>query len=227
MSDSPGLLERASGGTVFLDEVDTLTLAMQGKLLRAVEEKTIQRVGSRHDIAVDFRLVTATNADLSQKVREGLFRDDLYFRLNVFPIEIPPLRQRRGDIPILATHFCAQLAATTDLPSPRISAATMNRLMEYQWPGNVRELKNCIERARILSGNCEIMEIEVPLGCAGDRCDTLDNCLGNGWDLKKLQGEYIKAAIQHTKGHRNQAAELLGIDRRTLYRKLRELAQDI
>ena len=223
VSDSTGLLERASGGTLFLDEVETLTPAMQGKLLRAVEEKTIQRVGSSHDISVDFRLIAATNVDLASRVREGTFREDLYFRLNVFPIEIPPLRMRRDDVPLLTTYFCAKLAGLADIPPPRISAGTMNRLMEYSWPGNVRELKNYVERAFIMVGGQGTLEIEVPPGGTWCGCETLEHCLGEGWDLRQLEKEYILAALQHTKGHRSRAAEILGIDRRTLYRKLKEI----
>lgn len=223
VSNSPGLLERASGGTLFLDEVETLTPAMQGKLLRAVEEKTIQRVGSSHDISVDFRLIAATNKDLGKRVRDGLFREDLFFRLNVFPIEIPPLRQRRNDIPLLAAHFCGELAREAGVPPPRISSGTMNRLMEYTWPGNVRELKNYVERAFILLEENGTLEIEVPPGGSQEGCSTLLNCLGKGWDLRQLESEYILAALQHTSGHRSRAADLLGIDRRTLYRKIREI----
>jgi len=221
--DNAGLLEKASGGTVFLDEVETLTAAMQGKLLRTVEEKTIQRVGGRHDIPVDFRLLAATNDDLSEKVRKGLFREDLYFRLNVFPIEIPPLRHRPSDIPLLVNHFIMELAQEFGVPPPRVPRATLNRIMEYPWPGNVRQLKTCVERAFILSGEKRFLELEVPAGGVADSHHALYSCLGNGWDLERLEEEYIRAAMNQTEGHRNKAAQLLGIDRRTLYRKLRKL----
>jgi len=223
VSDSPGLLERASGGTVFLDEVETLTLTMQGKLLRAVEERTIQRVGSRHDIPVDFRLIAATNDCLADKVRDGSFREDLYFRLSVFPIEIPPLRFRLGDIPLLVDHFCAEMAREAGVPIPEVSRSTMNRLMEYAWPGNVRELKHCVERSFILCGDLKALDIDVPPGGPAGQSEVLQSCLGFGWDLERLEEEYIRAAIRRTNGHRNRAAEILGIDRRTLYRKLKKI----
>jgi DNA-binding NtrC family response regulator len=223
-NDSAGLLEIASGGTVFLDEVETLTAVMQGKLLRTVEEKTVQRVGSRHDIPVDFRLIVATNVDLHEKVRKGSFREDLFFRLKVFPIEIPPLRHRPSDIPILVSHFTMKLAQQFGVPPPPVPEANLNRIMGYSWPGNLRQLKHCVERAFILSKERGYLDIEVPAGGAADSHHALYSCLLDGWDLGRLEEEYIRVAMSRTAGHRNKAAELLGIDRRTLYRKLKKIA---
>ncbi|HSG48322.1 MAG TPA: sigma-54 dependent transcriptional regulator [Longimicrobiales bacterium] len=226
VSDTPGLLERASGGTVFLDEVETLTLRMQGKLLRTVEERTIQRIGSRHDIRVDFRLVAATNDDLRERVKAGSFREDLFFRLSVFPIEIPPLRFRLSDVPLLVEHFCEDLAAEAGLPPPEVPQSTLNRLMDHSWPGNVRELKHCVERAFILNGGRGVLELDVPTGIPADHRELLDACLCRGWDLERVEEEYIRAAVRRTGGHRSRAAGMLGIDRRTLYRKLKRIGLD-
>jgi len=226
VSDAAGLLERASGGTVFLDEVETLTPRMQGKLLRTVEERTIQRVGSRHDIPVDFRLIAATNDDLRERVKGGSFREDLFFRLSVFPIELPPLRFRLSDVPLLVDHFCEELAAEAGVPLPDVPQSMLSRLMDYSWPGNVRELKHCVERAFILSGGRGVLELEIPPGMPADQREVLDACLCRGWDLQRLEEEYIRAAVRRTSGHRNRAAAMLGIDRRTLYRKLRTMGVD-
>lgn len=225
-ADRPGLLENAKGGTIFLDEIETLTPLMQGKLLRAVEERTIQRVGASHDIPVDFRLLVATNLDLIQQVKLGEFREDLYFRLNVFPIDLPPLRERRTDIPLLARHFCDEFAARDQVPCPKISTPVMNRLMNYEWPGNVRELRNCLERAFIMAREGTDLVVSVPIGNGKNRCESLRQCLEMGWSLKQMEKEYILEVIRHTEGHRNRAAKILGIDRRTLYRKLEMLEEE-
>jgi DNA-binding NtrC family response regulator len=191
--------------------------------LRAVEEKTIQRLGASHDIPVDFRLIAATNLDLIQQVKLGEFREDLFFRLNVFPIELPPLRERTTDIPLLATHFCREFAERDNITPPRISNAVMNRLMGHSWPGNVRELRNCLERALIMTPEGGDLELWIPVGNGSGQCHTMTHCLELGWDLKRMEDEYILAVIRHTNGHRNRAARILGIDRRTLYRKLERI----
>ncbi|MEO6323780.1 MAG: sigma 54-interacting transcriptional regulator, partial [Thermoanaerobaculia bacterium] len=151
LADRPGRFELADGGTLFLDEIGEVPLAMQAKLLRALQEGELERVGDTRTRKVDVRIIAATNRRLKKEVDAGRFRQDLFYRLSVFPIEIPPLRERRTDIPALAVHFAAQSARRMNRPVPRISQGTMQRLVSHEWPGNVRELQNAIERAVILA----------------------------------------------------------------------------
>ncbi len=144
-----GKFELAHRGTIFLDEIGELPLELQAKLLRVLQEKEIERLGSNHPLPLDFRVIAATNRDLYAEVKAGNFRVDLYYRLNIFPIHLPPLRDREHDIPLLAQHFAGQFAHKTGLPFQGFSARTIDRLLEYRWPGNVRELQNLIERAVI------------------------------------------------------------------------------
>jgi len=152
VSNKKGLFETADGGTLFLDEIGNITLSTQAKLLRFIEEREFKAVGDTRTQKVDIRLITATNKDLEGMVTDGDFRDDLYYRINIFPIEIPPLRERRDDIPALATHFLTQCSAAMDLPAGEFSSGAMNMLLNHDWPGNVRELENVVERAVILAG---------------------------------------------------------------------------
>jgi DNA-binding NtrC family response regulator len=221
-----GLIENATGGTVFLDEIETLTPAMQAKLLRTVEERTIQRIGARHDIPVDFRLVAASNANLDELVDDGAFRSDLFYRLKVFPIHIPPLRERQDDIPALAELFVARFAERSGARPPTISARTIDRLLAYSWPGNVRELRNTMERAVIVSQGKEELEVNLREAGEQDRGAGLANLAMDHWPLQRVEGEYIRKVLAATNGNRNVAARILGIDRRTLYRKMRALEHD-
>ena len=152
MNNKKGLFETADGGTLFLDEIGNISLTTQAKLLRFIEEREFKAVGDTRTQTVDIRLVTATNKDLEGMVKDGDFRDDLYYRINIFPIEIPPLRERRDDIPALATHFLNQFSVDMNHPSREFSPGAMNLLMNHDWPGNVRELENVIQRAVILAG---------------------------------------------------------------------------
>ena len=219
-----GLLEEGQGGTAFLDEIETLGPAMQAKLLRVIEDRTIQRVGDRHDIPIDVRLVAATNDDLAEAVRERGFREDLFYRLNVFPVALPPLRERREDIPLLAVHFRDAFSRQAGLPRLEITPEAMDRLMRHDWPGNVRELKHAIERAMVVSMDAEAIEPGglFPAGAgAGRETNRWARALREGWSLERLEREYTADVLESTRGHRGRAAEILGIDRRTLYRRLR------
>ncbi len=216
-----GLFEQAASGTLFLDEIETLTLPMQAKLLRAVEERTIQRVGAAHDMPIDFRLVAASNVDLQAEVAGGRFREDLWFRLNVFPIQLPPLRERRADIPLLVLHFRDTIAADLGMEPVDIPEPVMEGLSAYDWPGNVRELRNWVERALVVATSGPAAVPPPPAGGPGPHKSSWDKPINEGWSLDRLQQEYIGAVLDHTHGHRSQAADILGIDRRTLYRKIR------
>jgi len=224
VTDQRGLIERAEGGTLFLDEVDALAPAMQAKLLRVVEEHCIQRIGHGHDIPVNFRLIAATNSDLEALVRDGRFRKDLYFRLSVVRIEVPPLRERPEDIPVLAMYFRDDLARETGLPLLPFSDEAMRWLCSQEWPGNVRQLKHSVERALVLSKGTDRIDAphfddRLPCPVIGGPA-SLNRALAEGWNLSKLEEEYIRAVMVHTDGHKGRAADILGIDRRTLYRRL-------
>ncbi len=151
IKDKPGRFELADGGTLFLDEIGEVPLAMQAKLLRVLREKEIERVGDTRTRKVNVRIIAATNRDLKKEVEAGRFRQDLFYRLSVFPIEIPPLRERRDDIVPLATHFVKQTARRMNRPTPRVTQATLTQLTAHDWAGNVRELQNAVERAVVLS----------------------------------------------------------------------------
>jgi DNA-binding NtrC family response regulator len=216
-----GLFEEAIGGTLFLDEVGTIPSEMQVKILRVLEEREIQRVGSNERIPADFRLIGATNVDLADAVAAGRFRRDLFYRLNVFPIRVPPLRERRTDIPLLAEAFRVRFARENRTDPPAIAPETMRRMMEFPWPGNVRELENFIERALISYAGEPAIRFDLdespPQAAVGG---TLERASEEVWDLDRLEREYIFRMLERAGGHRGKAAQLLGISRRTLHRKL-------
>ncbi|MBI4545368.1 MAG: sigma-54-dependent Fis family transcriptional regulator [Gemmatimonadetes bacterium] len=222
-----GLFEEASGGTLFLDEVSTVSPAIQVKLLRVLQDRRIQRVGGGQFIPVDFRLLVATNVDLSEEVATGRFREDLFYRLNVFPIRVPPLRERKSDIPLLANYFRTRLARENGVEPPEITADTMRRLMAYDWPGNVRELENFIERAVIMHAGARSMPFEAPPGqTSRSERQLLDQARQERWSLERLEREYLLDMLDEAHGHKGHAAEILGIDRRTLYRKLKRYQKE-
>jgi DNA-binding NtrC family response regulator len=218
-----GLFEEAGGGTLFLDEISAIPHSIQVKLLRVLQDRKLHRVGGTQPISVDFRLVAATNVDLAEEVRAGRFREDLFYRMNVFPVRVPPLRERQSDIPLLANYFRVRFAQENGVEAPAITPDTMNRLMEYPWPGNVRELENYIERAVIMHSGARNMPFEAP---ASDTSQSgqhfVDAARRQRWTMERLEREYILDVLQQTDGHRGNAAEILGIDRRTLYRKLKQ-----
>jgi len=216
-----GLFEDAHGGTVFLDEVSTVSPATQVKLLRVLQERQVQRVGGGAWIPVDFRLIAATNRNLTEEVDAGRFRDDLYFRLNVFPIEVPPLRDRRDDIPLLANHFRQRFAEANDVEPPVISPETLRRMMDYDWPGNVRELENFVERAMIMYQGTPSIRFDVPNYRGASDGAALQRAREGHWTIDQLEREHILAVLEETGGNQTRAAGILGIDRRTLYRKLK------
>lgn len=214
-----GLLETASGGTVFLDEICNISDAMQVKLLRVVQEGQLTRLGSVQPIEVDLRFVAATNQNLEQMIREGRFREDLYHRLNVIKIAMPPLRKRPEDIPLLVQNFIREYAKRYSRNVASFDAASMQRLYDYDWPGNIRELKNVIERHVALADH-EPMTLE-KLGKAGEPRSAQEPDSGDWPSLKELENRYIQKVLAHTHGNREQAAEMLGINKSTLWRKLK------
>jgi DNA-binding NtrC family response regulator len=224
-ADRPGLFEEAQKGTLFLDEISELPLMLQAKLLRAIQEREIRRVGSTKSIPVDVRIIAATNLNLADEVKAKHFREDLYYRLNVIEIRLPPLRDRRDDIPLLVENFLHKCAKANRKPLQGISESSLALLIDYSWPGNVRELENIIERAVTLARGEKIMPEDLPATVQGSRGDrrVLDDAAERTLPLQEVEWEYIKKILEKTGGNKYQAAQALGIDRKTLYRKLAEM----
>jgi DNA-binding NtrC family response regulator len=219
-----GLFEESDGGSLFLDEIGELNLELQVKLLRVIQEHEIRRVGDTRTISVDVRLIAATNRDLVRAVKEGLFREDLYYRLNVIPITLPDLKARAEDIPVLATHFLTKYGQEADPPIDGISKEALRLLLEYDWPGNVRELENVIERAVILGHGPQILPEDLPAHLHTKQTPVPHYTKAVGAHrptLEELERDYIATILRETRWHQMQAAHILGIDRRTLYRKIR------
>ncbi len=219
----PGRFERAHGGTLFLDEVTQLIPAMQAKLLRVLQDQTFERVGGTKPLRVDVRIIAATNADLPELVRQGTFREDLYYRLNVFPLHLPPLRERKEDIPPLVEYFLQQFQTKHQRPVKGFTPKAFDCLVRYAWPGNIRELKNTIERALILTRGEYITPAELPPSLqSAEEASSESPALRPGISIKELERELIRKTLETTRGNRTLAAEMLGITRATLYNKLKE-----
>jgi DNA-binding NtrC family response regulator len=217
-----GLLTMAEGGTVFFDEIGEMPVDLQAKLLRAIQEKEIRPVGSTRQFPINVRILAATNRDLEQGVSQGTFRRDLYFRLNVLSLKIPPLRERRQDIPLLAGCFLDRLSRDSGRER-LLSDAAMKALLAYDWPGNVRELENCLERACALNSGPEIQVTDLPGAVNGNGHVTLDKS-GSAkiLPMSELEKQTILSTIMQLNGDKLLAARLLGIGKTTLYRKLKE-----
>jgi two-component system, NtrC family, response regulator PilR len=218
-----GLFESAHRGTLFLDEVGETSPAMQVKLLRALQDRTIRRVGGNDEIEVDVRVVAATNRPLEDMVRERRFREDLFYRLNVIPVRIPSLRERREDIPLLAEHFLAQFSKEMGKRVAKISSEAMERLLRYSWPGNVRELENVIERAVALETTPSVLVERLPEPLRGEKAlapASLSLQLGSGFSLDdhllSIERDLLREALTSAAGERGQAARLLGVSPRSL-----------
>ncbi len=223
-----GKFELANKGTVFLDEISELELSLQAKLLRVLQDQVIERVGGTTQIQVDVRIIAATNADLYKRVKEGRFREDLYYRLNVFPIEIPPLRERREDIPALAEHFVKKYAKQMKIPEKGISKEAMEVLLDYLWKGNVRELENTIERAMILAEgdmilpeHISLFKIERP---SEDELIPMDGSLEETAKaaLRYAESRRIRRALENNRWNKTRAAEELKVSYKTLLTKIKE-----
>ena len=215
-----GKFELATGGTLFLDEVGSMRLDLQAKILRALQEREVERVGGSRTIKIDVRVIAATNRDLKKAVEEGAFREDLYYRLNVVPITLPDLKDRPEDIPLLANHFVQKFGQESNSGIREISKEAMAILISHTWPGNVRELENVIERAATLGRGPAVQPSDLPPHLAGGT-NPLERALAKEATLEDLEKDYIAMILRRTKGHQIRAASILGIDRRTLYRKIR------
>ncbi|HLV87437.1 MAG TPA: sigma-54 dependent transcriptional regulator [Candidatus Sulfotelmatobacter sp.] len=229
-----GLFEVADGGTIFLDEISEMTLAMQVKLLRVLQERTVRPVGSTSEISIDVRVIAATNRELDKAVTENLFREDLYYRLNVIPIRVPPLRERREDIPLLANHFLKKYATASGRSILRVHAGSLSALCEYDWPGNVRQLENTVERAVALETS-EELHVEIPaerpkaraaaaaMGAGGLPEIGSDMTIPDGMQMENyvagIERSLLQSALNQSGGVQTKAADVLGIS----YRSFRHL----
>lgn len=226
----PGKFEQASGGTIFLDEVGEMSPSAQARLLRVLQERVLQRVGGTQTIELDVRVISASNRDLATMVEEGPFRQDLFYRLVVFPITLPPLRDRREDIPLLVEHFLEKYARDAGKRVTRVEARAMEAMASHGWPGNVRELENVIHRTLLVSSGLELTFDDLPPGIGGDQVaagetgrKAADSGVGSGtFNLEELEREAIVRSMENNRGNLSDVARQLGIGRSTLYRKLEQ-----
>jgi two-component system, NtrC family, response regulator AtoC len=219
-----GLFQQAHGGTLFLDEIGEMALELQPKLLRAIQERKVRPVGGESELTTDVRLIAATNRDLEEMVEDKRFREDLYYRINVIHIPLPPLRARGGDVLLLAQHMLRHYAAVFDKKVIGLSAAAAERMMAYDWPGNVRELGNCLERAVALAHFEEIQVEDLPEKIRNQQSRRNPSMSGNELPelltLEEVERRHVLRVLEACHGNRTDAAKILGLDRKTLYRKL-------
>jgi transcriptional regulator with PAS, ATPase and Fis domain len=220
--DKRGLIEVADGGTLFLDEVAEMSPAMQVKLLRVIQERELLRVGGTQPIPVDVRIIAATNRDLQEAVAAGRFRSDFYFRLNVVNLVLPPLRERRDDIPLLAYYFLKKHALAMAKPVADIEPEALRLLADYDYPGNVRELSNMLERGVALAAGATLELAQLPEAARAVQVKVLPRAGEAFPTLEGQEAELIRRALEHTRGNRSQAADMLGIDRVSLWRKIKK-----
>ena len=217
-SQAKGKFELANGGTIFLDEIGDISPKLQADLLRVLQERRFYRVGGNQEVEIDVRIIAATNKNLCEEVQQGRFREDLYYRLNVIEIRLPPLRERREDVPLLAEHFVHHISSALGKDVSGITAAALKLLIAYDWPGNVRELENVIERAIVTCRNGSLDEQDfswLQTGASHNSWDIPDVPLG------ELERRAIVAALERKHGNVKEASSALGIDRSTLYDKLK------
>ncbi|MDQ3364535.1 MAG: sigma-54 dependent transcriptional regulator [Myxococcota bacterium] len=222
-SSRPGLFLQAGAGTIFLDEVGEMPLEMQVKLLRVLQQRTVRPVGGDEEVAFHARVVTATNRDLTTEVEEQRFREDLFYRINVVAIPVPPLRDRGGDVPLLARHMLERIAARNGKPVVELGVDAARKLMDYSWPGNVRELENCIERACAVCGGGPILPTHLPAKIQNyqpTRIELVSNDATAMITLEEMERRYVRQVLDSLNGNKTHAARVLGIDRRSLYRRL-------
>jgi two-component system response regulator AtoC len=226
-----GRLEQAHKGTLFLDEVGTMSPALQAKLLRVLQEREFERVGDSHTVKIDVRVIAATHSDLAKMVAEGTFREDLFYRLNVIPVQLPPLRERREDIPLLVQHFLQKLAADAGRGPVTISQDALRRLMAYRWPGNIRQLENAVERALAFTqgrSQIDVQDLTADIqheSAASDSSEVWfpDDGLDFARYIETVELSLIRRSLERTQGNKRQAAKLLNLKRTTLIEKLKRL----
>ena len=222
--DKIGKFQKADGGTLFLDEVGDMSLRTQAKVLRALEEQRFEPVGAAASVQVDVRVVAATNKNLDEEIQRGNFREDLFYRLNVIPFFVPPLRERREDIPLLAEHFLREFTTAYGRKPKELTAEAYRLLSEYHWPGNVRELKNLIERIVILNPQVRVDARHIPLNALRRQSDRPVDRFGSLQEVREAaEREYILKKLEETNGNVTRTAELLGLERSNLYRKMKTL----
>src|ERR1039457_2872840 len=223
-TSKPGKFEQADTGTVFLDEIGDVPPSIQVKLLRILQEREFERLGSNKTRHIDVRVLAATNVDLRAALEQGTFREDLYYRLNVLPINIPPLRERKEDIPYLAGFFVKKLGKDLGSPVQSISDAAIERLLGYHWPGNVRELENVLERSMVLANGAILEAGDVKLDTApAARFTVADNFLPEGTTLDQYEQSIIREALRRANGNKSQAARMLGLTRNALRYRLSQM----
>jgi Nif-specific regulatory protein len=218
-----GLFETAHGGTIFLDEIGEMSQAMQVKFLRVLQEGTLNRIGSSKPTTVDVRVISATNKDLEKMTEEGGFREDLFYRINIVQLRIPPLRERKKDVKVLAKHFLDKFSAERGIRGMQFSSEAMKAILSYDWPGNVRELENAIERAVVMGDSTKIMGDDLPIR---KTVGALEEGIEVGMTLKDAQDvfrkEFVKRTLSHTQGNRKKAAEIMGIQRTYISKLINE-----
>jgi transcriptional regulator with PAS, ATPase and Fis domain len=231
VANRQGRMEQAHKGTLFLDEVGTMSPALQAKLLRVLQEREFERVGESHTVKIDVRVIAATHSDLTKMVAEGTFREDLFYRLNVIPVQLPPLRERREDIPLLVQHFIERLIAESGRPPLTMSQEAMRHLMAYHWPGNIRQLENAVERAIAFTmGRAQIDLTDLPPEIQNQPAAGADAQVwfpDEGIDfaryIEAVELSLIRRSLERTRGNKRQAAKLLNLKRTTLIEKLKRL----
>ncbi len=230
ISDAKGAFDEAQGGTLLLDEITEIELSVQAKLLRVLQEKEFKRVGSQKELKADVRIIATSNRNIGEAIRDGSFRKDLYYRLSVFPIAIPPLRERRGDIALLAEYFCDKYVHMNGLPDKKISNDFMDYLKNQEWKGNVRELENLMQRGVIMSGKSSDITVDHVQNILFDQVDaSFRDELAEELPLlpiEEMELKLIQKALQRTNGNQKEAARLLGISDRTIRNKLKKISDD-
>ena len=226
VTQKEGRFELAHDGTLFLDEIGEITPSIQVKLLRVLQEGEFERLGGTRVLKSNVRIISATNVNLADAIKQKLFREDLYYRLNVITITIPPLRERREDIPLIINHYLKIYQEKNNKPTGGISEEALDMMTDYQWPGNVRELKNVIERAVVLTQDSIITQKDLPENIAGARIEDRKFSIPFGMPLREIETKIIIETLRRSSGDKEVASKLLGITPRTIYRKINSLEED-